>query len=144
MERTMVNPCKRGWTLIRRFGREPRGLAAIEFAFVGPALILAILAIFSCGGFFYTQSAIDDEIEQVLREAAIEKDLTGTEVETRLHDHLDRFGADQLTIDATYSVATETAPRLLTVNVQYSFEPIGPLSSVAFPINVTGQIPIID
>ena len=53
-------------------------------------------------------------------------------------------GADQLTIDATYSVATETAPRLLTVNVQYSFEPIGPLSSVAFPINVTGQIPIID
>jgi Flp pilus assembly protein TadG len=114
----MVNHCKRGWTLIGRCGREPQGLAAIEFAFVGPALILAILAIFSCGGFFYTQSEIDDQIERVLREAAIEKDLTGTEV--------------------------ETAPRLLTVNVQYSFEPIGPLSSVAFPINVTGQIPVID
>jgi hypothetical protein len=140
----MVNHCKRGWTLIGRCGREPHGLAAIEFAFVGPALILAILAIFSCGGFFYTQSEIDDQIERVLREAAIEKDLTGTEVETRLHDQLDHFGSDQLTIAASYSVATETAPRLLTVNVQYSFEPIGPLSSVAFPINVTGQIPIID
>jgi Flp pilus assembly pilin Flp len=144
MGRTMVNHYQRGWTLIGRFAREPRGLAAIEFALVGPALILAILAIFSCGGFFYTQSEIDDEIERVLREAAIEKDLTGTEVESRLHDHLDRFGSDKLTIDATYSAATETAPRLLTINVQYTFEPIGPLSSVAFPISVTGQIPVID
>ena len=53
----MVNPCQRGWTLIHRFGLESRGLAAIEFAFVGPALILAILAIFSCGGVTATGAA---------------------------------------------------------------------------------------
>jgi hypothetical protein len=103
-----------------------------------------MLAIFSCGGYFYTQSEIDDQIELVLREAAIAKDLSGTEVASLLQERLDRLDGDSLTVDATYSAATATAPRLLTINVQYSFEPIGPLSSVAFPINVTGQIPVID
>ena len=129
---------------MRAFRRDPRGTAAIEFAIVGPILILVMFGVISFGDYFWTQSEVANGIEKVLREAAIARNLSEDEIQTRLKIRLARIDDGKLDISTAISEASETTPSLLTVSVQYTYSPIGPLYAMKIPISATGQVPIIE
>jgi Flp pilus assembly protein TadG len=126
------------------FRRDEKGVAAIEFAFIGPILFILILGVADLGRYFWIGHEVDHAIEIVLRVAAVNKTLSESDVTSLLKSRLDNVSDSKLTISTIYTSSTPDTPRLLTINISSSFKPLGPLSFLTFPIGSTGQIPIID
>src|SRR5690349_2358647 len=124
------------------FRRDEKGVAAIEFAFIGPILFILILGVADLGRYFWIGHEVDHAIEAVLRDAAVKKNLSESEVASLLSTRLGSIS--KFTVSTTYTNSTPDTPRLLTINVSSSFKPLGLLSFLTFPISGTGQIPIID
>jgi len=61
-----------------RLARRRGGAAAVEFAFVGPALIVLILGIAETGRALWVQNALNIAVEQAARCASIDKNNCGT------------------------------------------------------------------
>jgi Flp pilus assembly protein TadG len=127
-----------------RFCRVVKGNAAIEFAFIGPILFILILGLVDLGRYFWIASEVDHAIEAVLRDAAVKKNLSESELTSSLKARLDNVSESPFTISTIYTSSTSDTPRLLTINISSSFKPLGFLSFLALPIGSTGQIPIID
>lgn len=51
----------------RRFGRDKRGTAAIEFAIVAPIFLMLMFSIFEVGWYFFTNSVIDAAVADAAR-----------------------------------------------------------------------------
>jgi len=126
-----------------RFRRDGKGVAAIEFAFTGPILFILILGAADLGRYFWIGSEVDHAIETVLRDAAIKRNLSVSDVTSQLKARLDSVSKEPFTISTDYTNSTPDTPKLLTINITSSFKPLGLLSSLTFPIAGTGQIPII-
>ena len=126
------------------FRHDGKGVAAIEFAFIGPILFVLILGVVDLGRYFWIGSEVDHAIEAVLRDAAVKKNLSESEVKSLLTARLSSVSKGKFTISTNYTSSTPDTPRLLTINISSSFKPLGLLSSLTFPIAGTGQIPIID
>lgn len=126
------------------FRRDEKGVAAIEFAFIGPILFILILGIADLGRYFWIGHEVDHAIEIVLRDAAVKKNLSESQVTSLLKARLDNVSESPFTISTIYTSSTPDTPRLLTINISSSFKPLGFLSFLALPIGSTGQIPIID
>ena len=124
------------------FGRDEKGVAAIEFAFIGPILFILILGVADLGRYFWIGHEVDHAIEAVLRDAAVKKNMSESDVTSLLRARLGNVS--QFTISTTYTGSTADTPRLLTINISSSFKPLGFLSFLTLPIAGTGQIPIID
>ena len=58
------------------FRRDEKGVAAIEFAFIGPILFILILGVADLGRYFWIGHEVDHAIEIVLRDAAVNKNLS--------------------------------------------------------------------
>jgi Flp pilus assembly protein TadG len=125
-----------------RFRLDEKGVAAIEFAFIAPILFILILGVADLGRYFWMGHEVDHAIEAVLRDAAVEKNLSESQVTSLLKARLD--SCPDCAISTTYTSSTPDTPKLLTINVSSSFTPLGFLSFLTFPIDGTGQIPIID
>lgn len=126
------------------FRRDEKGVAAIEFAFIGPILFILILGIADLGRYFWIGHEVDHAIEIVLRDAAVNKNLSESQITSLLKARLDNVSESPFTISTIYTSSTPDTPRLLTINISSSFKPLGFLSFLALPIGSTGQIPIID
>jgi len=126
------------------FRRDEKGVAAIEFAFIGPILFILILGVADLGRYFWIGHEVDHAIEIVLRDAAVNKNLSESQVTSLLKARLDNVSESPFTISTIYTSSTPDTPRLLTINISSSFKPLGFLSFLALPIGSTGQIPIID
>ena len=126
------------------FRRDGKGSAAIEFAFVAPILFVLVLGVIDFGRYFWIGSEVNHAIEAVLRKAAVTKNLSVSEVKSLLKTRLSSVSMDKFSISADYTSPTEDTPRLLTINITSSFNPLGPLAPLTLPISGTGQIPIID
>ena len=134
----------RGTLMNAYFGRDEKGVAAIEFAFIGPILFILILGVADLGRYFWIGHEVDHAIETVLRDAAVKKNLSGSEITTLLKTRLVNVSDNDFTISTIYTSSTPDTPKLLTISISSSFKPIGPLSFLTLPIASTGQIPIID
>jgi Flp pilus assembly protein TadG len=126
------------------FRRDRKGVAAIEFAFIGPILFILILGVVDLGRYFWIGHEVDQAIEIALRDAAVKRNLSESEINSFLTARLGTISKAQLAISTSYTSSTPDTPRLLTINITSSFKPLGFLSSLTFPISGTGQIPIID
>ena len=56
----------------RRVGRDARGVAAVEFALVAPALLLTIMGIFDLGYNIYANTMVQGAIQRAARDSTIE------------------------------------------------------------------------
>ena len=126
------------------FRRDRKGVAAIEFAFIGPILFILILGVVDLGRYFWIGHEVDQAIEIALRDAAVKRNLSESEINSSLAARLGAVSKGKLAISTSYISSTPDTPRLLTINITSSFKPLGFLSSLTFPISGTGQIPIID
>ena len=132
---TVMNAC---------FRRDEKGVAAIEFAFTMPILFILILGVVDLGRYFWIGSEVDHAIEAALRDAAIKRNLSVSDLTSQLKARLGSVSKQEFTISTNYTNSTPESPRLLTINISSSFKPLGFLSYLKFPIAGTGQIPIID
>lgn len=62
-----------------RYGRDTRGNAAVEFAIVGPVLVLLLMGIFTYGGYFLTAHTVQQMANDAARSA-----IAGLDDEERL------------------------------------------------------------
>jgi Flp pilus assembly protein TadG len=127
-----------------RFLHDRKGAAAIEFAFLGPILFILILGVIDLGRYFWIGSEVDHAIEAVLRDAAVKKNMSESDITSILKTRLSAISKEKFAVSSNYTNSTPDTPRLLTINISSSFKPLGLLSSLTFPIAGTGQVPIID
>ena len=60
---------RREWRMLRRFGGSQSGIAAVEFALIGPILIIMIIGVIEGGRLFWFQSSLQHQVEEVARYA---------------------------------------------------------------------------
>jgi len=124
--------------------RDTKGLAAIEFAFIAPILFILLVGVVDLGRYFWIGSEVDHAIEAVLRDAAVKKNLSESDITSLLRARLSTVSKQNFSVSTSYTNSTPDTPRLLTINISSSFKPLGLLSSLTFPIAGTGQVPVID
>jgi Flp pilus assembly pilin Flp len=56
----------------RRIGRDTRGVSAVEFALIAPALMAALMGLFDMGFSMYAQSLLQGSLQQAARASTIE------------------------------------------------------------------------
>ena len=71
-----------------RFRHDRKGVAAIEFAFLGPVLFILILGVVDLGRYFWIGSEVDHAIEAVLRDAAVKKNMSESDITSLLKARL--------------------------------------------------------
>ena len=107
-------------------------------------LYLLILGVVDLGRYFWIGSEVDHAIEAVLRDAAVKKNMSESDITSLLKARLSTVSKQNFSVSTSYTNSTPDTPRLLTINISSSFKPLGLLSSLTFPIAGTGQVPIID
>jgi Flp pilus assembly protein TadG len=60
------------WRPLARFGREERGVTAVEFAIIAPALLVVLLGVFDIGFNLYVTSVLDGATQKAARDSTIE------------------------------------------------------------------------
>jgi Flp pilus assembly protein TadG len=100
--------------LAMRLSRESRAVAAIEFAFIAPALILLIVEALQIGFFFYTSAALNAATNYAARQIRIGAVTTGNMTAPQFQAYL-----------CTDLPATMTCPGSVIVNVYDVTEAIG-------------------
>ena len=73
--------------ILRRVRRNARGVAAVEFALVAPALLLTIMGIFDLGYNIYANTMVQGAIQQAARDSTIEgADARLSQIDTTVAD----------------------------------------------------------
>lgn len=67
MPRPRQIPEKGATSALRRFGRDDRGVAAVEFALLGSTFLLLVCMIFELGLLLFTQSVLNDAVRDGAR-----------------------------------------------------------------------------
>lgn len=76
-----------GRAILFHFGRDTRGVAAVEFALVAPALLLTIMGIFDLGYNIYANTMVQGAIQQAARDSTIEgADARLSQIDTTVAD----------------------------------------------------------
>ena len=76
-----------GRAILFHFGRDTRGVAAVEFALVAPALLLTIMGIFDLGYNIYANTMVQGAIQQAARDSTIEgADARLAQIDTTVTD----------------------------------------------------------
>lgn len=89
----------------RRLGRDQGGAAAVEFALVGPILILLIVAAFDIGIAVHRQVTLSNTAKETVRYAAVRGSASGREVDALT---LEQWAKDRTGLSATATTATAT------------------------------------
>jgi Flp pilus assembly protein TadG len=126
-----ANPASRLLSFTRLLGRlrgEQRGVAAIEFAFVLPILLLLIFAMIQFGFVFVIQTAMSNAAREEARWIALQGgDITGHDVSASTLDRLTPW-SEQFSGFTVTSSPPATPPAADTVYVEISFT----LDEIAF------------
>jgi Flp pilus assembly protein TadG len=101
----------------RRFRRDARGAAAVEFAIVAPALITCIVGLLMLGITYYEGATVQWSLERRLRAAMIDPDATAAQIEAAIRSDLEQIGSPE--IEFIYQVDDEGAVPLAVVTVNY-------------------------
>lgn len=76
-----------GRAILFHVGRDTRGVAAVEFALVAPALLLTIMGIFDLGYNIYANTMVQGAIQQAARDSTIEgADARLAQIDTTVAD----------------------------------------------------------
>jgi Flp pilus assembly protein TadG len=128
---------------LARLARCRRGTAVIEFAFIGPILILLIFGVVEYGRFLWVKITIEQGVEGAARYGVFQDKLynDGTindwVTPTKAYAQQQLFGLDNLTVTVTPNVVTVAGVGMVEVQAQYTFTPIVPGLTFMIPGTVT-------
>lgn len=115
--------CRTLWTNLQRRLRflraEQRGVAAVEFAFVFPVMLLFVIGIIECGRAVWTNYSLQTAAEDTARYVIANQKATDTQISTYLSGRLDLLNPTDLTISVTRD--TVTGVNFVAVSAAYSF-----------------------
>lgn len=101
----------------KRFARDDRGAAAVEFAFVAPALLTMIVAMIVLGMAYYEGASVQWSLERSLRAAMVDPEATGEDIEALMTEELALIGSPE--VDFNYAIDDSGAVPLAVVTAQY-------------------------
>lgn len=117
-----------------RLARDRRGVSAVEFALLAPALLGLIFGVIEMGRAAYTQGVVSFAAEEATRYAVVNYEISEEEVRDLTEDCL--LGIDRSRIDAvvvTGPINPDDNTRTISVEVTYNFQfllPFLPMDSV--------------
>jgi Flp pilus assembly protein TadG len=120
-----------------------RGTAAIEFAFIGPILVLLIFGVVEYGRFLWVKITIEQGVEGAARYGVFQDKLYNDGAihdwvtPTKTYAQQQLFGLDNLTVTVTPNVVTVAGVGMVEVQAQYNFTPIVPGLTFMIPGTVT-------
>lgn len=98
---------------LRRLPAACDGATAVEFAFIGPALVMLLLGIMETGRAMWTQNALNFAVEQAARCAAIDQNDCGTTTQVQKYAST-TAGADFA--NSIFSVSTAACGKLVSAS----------------------------
>ncbi len=104
-------------TLFRKLLRDPRGMAAVEFALALPVLIIFIYGIFVVGMVFMASAGIHHSLGEAARYATIFPTPTDNQIQARINETI--FGVGNGTL-STPTIATNATDHHKTISLSYS------------------------
>lgn len=115
---------------LRRFRREDRAAAAVEFALVFPILIVLVFGVIDMGLCLYTANQLTSAVREGARWAAVQTTPTKADLLARIGPQLDNVKWPEVS-DAQVELDPNSADRLVTVRiVGYSYSPITPFANL--------------
>jgi Flp pilus assembly protein TadG len=116
---------------LRRFKREDRAAAAVEFALVLPLVLVLLFGIIDMGRLLFTANSLTSAVREGARFAAVDPSPTQAEVVARIRGQLDAAVSTPKVTDAQVILATNAAARTVTVSVNnYQFSTITPFANL--------------
>jgi Flp pilus assembly protein TadG len=106
-------------SLFRRLWRDARGIAAVEFAFVAPVMVLFIIAVMEMGRLFLIHNAMTYAADEAARTAMVRKVITKSELEALTKSYAAVLEPERTTVNVTiepYDDGWRT-----NISVQYQF-----------------------
>jgi len=122
--------------IVRRLGRDRRGIAALEFALVAPILVLLMIGILVWGQFFIAANAVIVAAQQGARQSV--GGLTTAERYSLATAAVSKITASYSPFLSSSSFTTSAAPAtsnaaLYTVTVTYNLASVVPTSLIPVP-----------
>lgn len=118
-----------------RFGRDDRGVTAIEFALIAPVFIAMIVGVTQIGRLFYAHAGLRNAVAEGARFATIDPRPTASSITARINANkssLDgaSFGAPSVTFaqDATTKEWSATISMSYSVTLDFIFYSYGPVT----------------
>lgn len=133
----------RGTAKLSRLIRCRRGIAAIEFAFIGPILILLMFGIVEYGRYLWVKVTIEQGVEGAARYGVFQNKLfndgaiSDWVTPTKAYAQAQLVGLENLTVTVTPNVVTIAGVGMVQVQAQYTFNPIIPGLTFMIPGTVT-------
>ena len=100
-----------------KFRRDESGAAAVEFAIVSTAFITFIFGIAYSAIMLHTNAALQWAVENTIRQAAIDPDVTQTQLETTLNGFMTTTSMPTATVG--YSCATVGTVQVATLTASF-------------------------
>jgi Flp pilus assembly protein TadG len=91
-----------------RLAQDEAGSATVEFALVSIPLIMLILGIGSIALMLYTNAALHWAVENSARTAAMQSNVTQSQIQTQINNYLSSLGIPNAAV--SYSVAAGVVP----------------------------------
>lgn len=113
---------------LRGLRREQKGATAVEFALSFPVYLGALFLLFEFGRVAYVQGVVIFAAEEATRFALVNYGATPTEIQAKARSNLLGLETDNLTaILVTDPLDPTDDTRLITIEVQYRYEPVLPV-----------------
>ena len=104
---------------LHRLWRDTRGIAAVEFAFVAPLMVLFVIAIMEMGRLFLIHNAMTFAADEAARTAMVRKTITKTELEALTRSYAAALEPERTTVNVT--ITTYDDGWRTNISVQYQF-----------------------
>jgi Flp pilus assembly protein TadG len=120
--------------------RAEDGTAALEFAIVGNAFIMFLVAVFYLGLMLWDSSSLDWAVQKGARLAALSSSVSQSDVSTAVNGYLNSIGISNATV--SYSVAASSGVNVATVSATMTKTYTVPLfSDVHLTLTSTAKVP---
>jgi Flp pilus assembly protein TadG len=104
---------------LRRLAKDARGIAAVEFAFVAPVMMLFIIAIMEMARLFLIHNAMTFAADETARAAMVRKTVTIAELETLAKSFASTLEPERTLV--TVTVQPHADGWYTNISIQYEF-----------------------
>jgi Flp pilus assembly protein TadG len=134
--------CRRWLRRAARFFPERRGSALVEFAFVSPGLILALLGTAEFGYFFWNRHSLEFAAEESARMILTKQTITDDEITADVKSRI--INIDTNVVTAAVSRETIGVTTFVTLSVGYTYNYMfgGVFGLEPFPMATKVRVPL--
>lgn len=127
--------------MMRRFRRDRKGTAAIEFGMLAPVLFMSVVGIVALGVHFFQRDQIDEAVRLAVRDVVAGDIETQAAIQSAFSARLTAKGFD--TVTPAVSILNESTGRIARVALSWDFKVAIPLTDmIDTSYNVDLDIPI--